>query len=67
MFENSVLRRIFELKSEKVTEGWRKFIMRSFINRSLHLGHQIKEDDIDGACSTHGRNERCMKHFVWKT
>jgi hypothetical protein len=31
VFENRVLRRIFGLKRDEVTGGWRKLIMRSFI------------------------------------
>jgi hypothetical protein len=38
MFEERVLRRIFGFRREKVTGGWRKFRMRSFINSTLPLG-----------------------------
>jgi hypothetical protein len=37
VFENRVLRRIFGLKRDEVTEGWeRNWIMRSFIICTLH-------------------------------
>jgi hypothetical protein len=32
VFENGVLRRIFEPKRDEVTGGWKNYIMRSFIN-----------------------------------
>jgi hypothetical protein len=40
VFENRVLRRIFGQKRDEVTGGWRKL--------------QVKEDEIDKACSTNG-------------
>jgi len=27
----------------------------------------IKEDRMGGACNTHGRDEKCIQNFVWKT
>jgi hypothetical protein len=35
MFEKRVQRRIFGLKRDEVTGGWRKLPMRSFINCTL--------------------------------
>jgi hypothetical protein len=32
--------------------------MKSFITSMLH---QIKEDEMDGTCSIHGRDEKCMQ------
>jgi hypothetical protein len=34
--EKRVLRRMFGPKSEEVTQGWRKFIVKSFVISSLH-------------------------------
>jgi hypothetical protein len=36
VFENGVLRGMYELKREEVTGGWRKLHMRSFIICTLH-------------------------------
>jgi hypothetical protein len=36
VFENRMLKRIFEPKWEEVAGGWRRFIMRSFITYMLH-------------------------------
>jgi hypothetical protein len=44
-------------------------IMRSFITCTLHQyysGDQIKEDEMGGACSTHGRDEKCIQYFGGK-
>jgi len=27
----------------------------------------LEEDKIDGACSMHQRDEKCIQHFDWKT
>jgi len=65
-----VLRRIFGPKREVVAGGWRRLP-----NEELHdfyaspniISNQIKEDEIDRACSTQGRSERWMQNFGWKT
>lgn len=31
-----------------------------------HLGDKIKKNEMDGACSTYGRQERCVQGLVWK-
>jgi hypothetical protein len=28
---------------------------------------RVKENEIGGTCSTHGRVEKCIKYFGWKT
>jgi hypothetical protein len=28
---------------------------------------QIKKNEMGRACSTHGRDEKCIKYFGWKT
>jgi hypothetical protein len=35
VFENRVLRRIFEPKRDEVTGGWKNYIMRNFINSTI--------------------------------
>jgi hypothetical protein len=34
----------------------------------LHLSHINKaiKDEMGGACSTHGGDEKCLKYFSWK-
>jgi hypothetical protein len=31
------------------------------------MGDQVKEDEIAGACNTHGRDEKCTQNFSQKT
>jgi hypothetical protein len=31
-----------------------------------HASPQIKEDEIGGACSMHGRHDKCTQCFGWK-
>jgi hypothetical protein len=50
VFENRVLRRIFGQKRDEVIGSWRKLH-----NEELH-----KEDEMDGACSTHGDKDECI-------
>jgi hypothetical protein len=45
-------------------------IMRSFITCTLHqilLGDQIKEDEMDSACSTDGREVKYIRFFGLET
>jgi hypothetical protein len=51
LFENSVLRKIFGPKRNEVTRGWRK------LNNEELRYNQVEEDEMDGACSTNGREE----------
>jgi hypothetical protein len=58
VFENRMLRRIFRPEREAWQEAGENCIMRSFMTCILHhifLGYQIKEDEMGGAYSTHGR------------
>jgi hypothetical protein len=32
-----------------------------------YKGDHVKEDEIDGTCTTHGSDEKCMQKFGWKT
>jgi hypothetical protein len=54
-----MLRRIFGPKRDEGTGGWRKFHNEEVHNfYSSPLGYyddQIKQDDMDGACSTQGK------------
>jgi hypothetical protein len=44
-------------------------MMRSFVICTFNqkLGDQIKEDELSGACSTHGRDEICIQYSGLKT
>jgi hypothetical protein len=62
-----VLRRIFGPRRGKVTGG----LIRSH-NVELHNlyaspNDQIKKNEIGGAYSTHGRDEKCIQKFGWKS
>jgi hypothetical protein len=54
VFENTVLRRIFGLKRDEVTEGCRKVHNEELHNlySSPSIIRMIKEDEMGGACST---------------
>jgi hypothetical protein len=49
-----------DLRGNKWREAGEHCIMKSFIACTLH---QTKEDVIGGACSTDGRNEKCIGIF----
>jgi hypothetical protein len=41
--------------------------MRSFIPYTLHQYYwsdKIKEDEMDGACNMHGREEKCIQYIM---
>jgi hypothetical protein len=57
-----VLRRIFEPEREEVIEGWRRLHIEEFHNLCA-LPNIIRvelEDGMGWACSTHGRDEKCV-------
>jgi hypothetical protein len=46
--------------------GWRRLHNEELHN--LYVSPDIiRVDNIGGACSTHGRGEKCMLCFGWKT
>jgi hypothetical protein len=59
VFENRVLRRIFDLKRDKVTGGWRKLHNEelSDLYSSPSIIKMIKPRKIGGVCSTNGEYE----------
>jgi hypothetical protein len=58
VFENRVLRRIFGLRRDEVTEDWRKLRNEKLHNlySSPNIIRMIKEDEMGRACSTNGGN-----------
>jgi hypothetical protein len=78
VFENRVLRRIFGPKRDEVTGEWRKMHNEELHNlySSPHIIRQVEANEVDGACSMHGRGEKSVQGFggkarrketTWKT
>ena len=70
MFENRVLRRIFEPKKEEVP--WESRRLQNEELNDLYFSRKIiramKSIRImDGACSTYGGDERCLQGFGGET
>jgi hypothetical protein len=68
VFENRVLRRIFGPKWGDVTGEWRKLHKEQLRNLYSYpdIIRQVKGNEVDGACGTHGRGEKCVKGFGGK-
>jgi hypothetical protein len=64
VFDNRVLRRIFGHKRDKVTGGWRKLHNEEI---KYYSGNQIQKNEMGGACSTYGGEERCIQCFGGET
>ena len=71
MFENGGLRRIFGPNRYKVIEEWRKLhneeLNDFLLLAKYYLGDQIEKNDMGGACSTYGGEERCIQDFGGET
>jgi hypothetical protein len=70
VFENSVLRRIFGPKRDEVTGEWRKLHseeLHSLYSSPDIIRHQIKENEVGGACGSHGGGEESVQSFGGKT
>jgi hypothetical protein len=65
--ENRELRRIFGPKREEVAGGWRRLHNEELRNLYASPNIEIQQDVMDGACSTHGRDEICIQTFGQKT
>jgi hypothetical protein len=61
VFENRVLRRIFGPKRDKVTGEW-KLHSEELHNlySSPDIIRQVKANEVGGACSTQGREEKSV-------
>jgi hypothetical protein len=69
VLEKRVLGRIFGCKTEGVVGGW-----RTLYNEELHnlytlpnIIRVIKLRHMTGICNKHGRDEKCIQCFGWKT
>jgi len=70
VFENRVLRRIFGPKRDEITGSREKYVMKSLMIFSHHphfSGDQIEENEIGGAYSKYGGEERCIQGFGGET
>jgi hypothetical protein len=69
MCEKKVLRQIIGPKIDEVTGGWRRLHNEELHNLYLHrilLGDQVKEDEMDRVCDTHGQDIKCIQNFGWE-
>jgi hypothetical protein len=60
VFENRVRRRIFGPEREEVAGGWRRPHNVQF---TKYYGDQLKEDEMGGTYSTHGRDAKSINSF----
>ena len=66
MFENRVLRTIFGPKRDEVTREWQK--LHNVELNDLHFSPNIlKKNEMSGACSTYGDEERHIQDFGEET
>jgi hypothetical protein len=68
VFENRVLRRIFGPKRDEVTGEWKKLHNEELYDlySSPDIIRQVKENEVGGACGTHGRGEKSLQGFGGK-
>jgi hypothetical protein len=79
VFENRVLRTRFGLKREEVTGEWRRLqneeLNDPYSSPNIVLVIKTRKNKMGGACSTCGRQEKCIEVFsgepegktTWKT
>jgi hypothetical protein len=71
VFENRVLRGIFGPKRDGVTGEWRRLhneeLNDVYSSPNIIRVIQIKKNEVDGACSTYGGEERCIHASGWET
>jgi len=67
VFENRVLRRIFGFRRDEVTGEWRK-VQNEELN-DLYSSPNIvikSKNEMGGACSAYGGENKCIQGFVWE-
>ena len=67
MFENRVLRRIFEPKGNGVTGEWRKLHNEELNSLYSSPSNVRVKNEMGGVCGTYGGRERCAQGFGWET
>jgi hypothetical protein len=66
VFQNKVMRKILQAKSEEVKGGCRKLHYTELpycISLRNYSGDQTKEDEIGGACGTYRGGKKCTQGF----
>jgi len=66
VFENRVLRKKFGRKTDEIKGNGENYTMESFMICNLtqyFSGDTIENNEIGGACSTYGGEERCIQGF----
>jgi hypothetical protein len=66
VFENSVLSRIFGPKRGEVKGGWSKLHNEELLFAKYNYNGEIKEDEIDRACSTNEDKRTAYRILVGK-
>jgi len=68
VFENRVLRRIFGPKRDEITGEWRKLHKEEFnYLYSSPITFKIEKNEMDGARSMYGGEEKCIQDFGGET
>jgi len=71
VFENRVLRRIFEPERDEVTGEWRRLdneeLNGLYSYTQIYSGDQIQKNEMGGPCSMYGTEERCIQGFGVET
>jgi hypothetical protein len=65
VLENRVFRRIFEAKRDEVTRQWRK--LHNYLYSVNCMGDKIEKNEMGGACSVYGGEERHLHGFDGET
>jgi len=50
-----------------VVEGWRTLCSKELYKLYACISDQMKEDEMSGKCRLHGRDEKYVQYFDWKT
>jgi hypothetical protein len=62
-----VLRKIFRTKRKELGPGYRRRFKEELhdLCNSLNIIRVIKDDEMGVKISKHGREDKCIKYFVW--